>query len=202
MADVLSRVRTCPSKSSRSASVTSVELALISYTGNLTTISSHGSQSKRSFYRRYRPAASLLHIHTVQTSRDTWIPLDLEQSIICGYACETRIVVGPGGGEETHRPSPTSTLAPPSSVTLTAAKRPSDNCSRLSCTHLPTMKSGPRKRSFPSSSASGLAVLKTSLELMSKAGTAAPFLQATVDTVLQIIQYAEVRTPLLIFDRL
>ena len=37
-----------------------------------------------------------------------------------------------------------------------------------------------------------LAALKTSLELCSKIGSNAPFLQATVDTVLQLMQYAEV----------
>ncbi|TBU24978.1 hypothetical protein BD311DRAFT_765493 [Dichomitus squalens] len=40
-------------------------------------------------------------------------------------------------------------------------------------------------------SISTLAVLKTSLEVLGKFGSTAPFLQATVDTALQIIHYAE-----------
>ena len=39
----------------------------------------------------------------------------------------------------------------------------------------------------------GLNALKTSLELLSKAGSAVPPLQAVAETALKIIEYAEVR---------
>lgn len=39
----------------------------------------------------------------------------------------------------------------------------------------------------------GLEALKTSLELLSKAGSAVPPLQAIAETALKIIEYAEVR---------
>ena len=56
-----------------------------------------------------------------------------------------------------------------------------------------------RMRSFRRSSfrsISTLAAVKTSLEVLSKFSSAAPFLQATVDTALQIIQYAQVSVQL------
>ena len=52
-----------------------------------------------------------------------------------------------------------------------------------------------RMRSFrrdPLRSIPTLAAVKTTLEVLSKFGSAAPFLQATVDTALQLIQYAQV----------
>ena len=49
--------------------------------------------------------------------------------------------------------------------------------------------SRPSRRVLP-----GLNALKTSLEIVSKAGSSVPPLQAVADTALEIIRYAEVRT--------